>query len=503
MPPPVLQKLFQLPSKPAAVVVSLALVLLSAVMTLFLSTSVTDQLGDIARNYALRQEVDKVARLAGNIEMSRRGYLLTLDQSYLDLYRNSILDVGKTLSGLEVLTSGNPQQDARVKQIRALVEREEEDVRATVDLAQAGKVDAAMQKLRGDEGRVLMDQLSATVTQFINVEEQQLALRNARIDRMRYRITATSIVALISAVVLGLLLFTRVQRYARTLFEGQTALRSANELLEQRVRARTAELEEERRIAERERARVELLLQDTNHRIGNSLATVSSLLGLQMRQTASEDARAALAAARDRVQTVSTAHRRLRLGEDMDTARVDDFLDAVVNDIRTAVGQDRHIEFTTDFAPLDLKARDVTTIGIVVGELVTNAIKHAFKGQTEGRIAVRFKPDGENVPVLTVEDDGIGWNGAGPGRDEKAGNQKGKGGKSASAHTAGNANSNAHSGRNGLGMLVVEQLCMQFGEKPVYGAAEHGSGTCVTVRLPSLAPATQDAEAVAEAGVAE
>ena len=293
MPPPVLQKLFQLPSKPAAVVVSLALVLLSAVMTLFLSTSVTDQLGDIARNYALRQEVDKVARLAGNIEMSRRGYLLTLDQSYLDLYRNSILDVGKTLSGLEVLTSGNPQQDARVKQIRALVEREEEDVRATVDLAQAGKVDAAMQKLRGDEGRVLMDQLSATVTQFINVEEQQLALRNARIDRMRYWITATSIVALISAVVLGLLLFTRVQRYARTLFEGQTALRSANELLEQRVRARTAELEEERRIAERERARVELLLQDTNHRIGNSLATVSSLLGLQMRQTASEDARAA------------------------------------------------------------------------------------------------------------------------------------------------------------------------------------------------------------------
>ncbi|WP_410859437.1 histidine kinase dimerization/phosphoacceptor domain -containing protein, partial [Paraburkholderia sp. SIMBA_054] len=69
-----------------------------------------------------------------------------------------------------------------------------------------------------------------------------------------------------------------------------------------------------------------------------------------MRQTRSEDARAALAAARDRVQTVSTAHRRLRLGEDMESARVDDFLGTVINDIRTAIGQDRKIEFSTDFA---------------------------------------------------------------------------------------------------------------------------------------------------------
>src|SRR5690606_27952088 len=131
--------------------------------------------------------------------------------------------------------------------------------------------------------------------------------------------TATSIVALASAVMLSFLLFSRVQRAARVLFEGQSALLSEKELLEQRVSERTAELEKERAIAERERQRVEILLQDSNHRIGNSLATVSSLLGLQLRQTRSEEARSALSAARDRVQTVSTAHRRLRLGEDMES----------------------------------------------------------------------------------------------------------------------------------------------------------------------------------------
>ncbi len=226
LPSALLQKLLQSSSKPVAVIVSLGLVLLSAIMTLFLSSGVNHQVVDISRNYALRQQVDKVARLASNIEMSRRGYLLTLDETYLDLYRNTILSVDKTLADLEALTDQSPLQDARVQQIRALVEREQEDVRETVNLAQSGDVAAAVEKVRGDEGKVLMDQLANTVTQFIDAEEQQLLERNKRINRMRYWMTATSIVALASAAMLALLLFSRVQRYARSMFEGQTALRS-------------------------------------------------------------------------------------------------------------------------------------------------------------------------------------------------------------------------------------------------------------------------------------
>lgn len=436
-------------------------------MTLFLSSSVTHQILDISRNYALRQQVDKVARLANNVEISRRGYLLTLDDAHLELYRNSILTVDNTLNDLESLLGFDPEQNSRVKRIRSLLEREQQEVHQTVELVEAGNISAALEKVRSDEGKRLMDKLSVTVYEFIDAEEKQLAQRNERINRMRYWMAAASVLALASAAMLGLLLFSRVQRYARAMFEGQTALRSANELLEQRVRERTAELEEERRIAEHERSRVELLLQDTNHRIGNSLATVSSLLGLQMRQTQSEDARAALVAARDRVQTVSTAHRRLRLGEDMETARVDEFLTTVISDISSAIGQDRKIEFVTDFAPLDLKARDVTTIGIIVGELVTNAIKHAFKGKSECRITVRFQPDGDGIPLLEVSDNGVGWRGESVSKCAE---------------------------KNGLGMLVVEQLCVQFGEKPHYGEAEGGRGTRVTVRLATL---TDDVEAAA------
>ena len=457
--------------RPIAFIVSLSLVLLSALITLFLSYGVNKQVVDISRNFELREQVNRVTRIAYNIEMSRRGYLLTLDQDYLNRYEQSIANIDGTLSNLALMTENNPQQHARVIELQSLVERGQNDVRETLNLAKQGKISEATAQLRSNEGKNLRDQLAATVAQFVATEGQELAQRNANIDRMRSLLTATSIVALASAVMLGFLLFSRVQRSARRLFEGQSALLSQKELLEHRVQERTAELENERAIAERERNRVEILLQDSNHRIGNSLATVSSLLGLQLRQTRSEEARAALTAARDRVQTVSTAHRRLRLGEDMESTRIDEFLETVIEDIREGIADERQIIFKTDFEPLDLKSRDVTTIGIILGELITNAIKHAFKGRQGGEISVSFKTDHESgKPALIVEDNGIGWQGN---------------------------DTDSTKEQNGLGTLVVEQLCMQFGEKPVYATCADGSGTRVIVRLSSLAHADVDQESQA------
>ncbi|MEI2616628.1 MAG: sensor histidine kinase [Thermomicrobiales bacterium] len=155
--------------------------------------------------------------------------------------------------------------------------------------------------------------------------------------------------------------------------------------------ARTAEVEEARERAERERARLETLLQDTNHRIGNSLATVSSLLGLQLARSQSEEVRNALEAAQGRVQAIASGHRRLRLGADLETTNAAEFLDAVVGDLaRIGAGRATASHSISDFEPLVIPARDATTLGIVVSELVTNAIKHAFADGRAGRIWIRL-----------------------------------------------------------------------------------------------------------------
>ncbi|MNL51917.1 Blue-light-activated histidine kinase 2 [compost metagenome] len=100
-------------------------------------------------------------------------------------------------------------------------------------------------------------------------------------------------------------------------------------------------------------------------------------------------------------------------------------------------------------------ARDATTLGILVGELVTNAVKHAFPGGRSGTITVSLKRDEAGVPRLTVLDDGVGISGE---------------------HLPGDG---------GLGSVIVRQLANQFGGEPHY-ERRSGGGLSVSVSLPGI-----------------
>src|SRR5690606_2770117 len=96
------------------------------------------------------------------------------------------------------------------------------------------------------------------------------------------------------------------------------------------------------------------------------------------------------------------------------------------------------------------------TIGILVGELVTNAVKHAFTGRERGLIEVILRRGEEGVPELAVVDDGVGLPGELPPGDGP-----------------------------GLGSVIVKQLAMQFGGEPRYERLPQG-GLRVVVPLPDI-----------------
>ncbi|MDB5613160.1 MAG: Two-component sensor histidine kinase, contains HisKA and HATPase domain, partial [Devosia sp.] len=259
---------------------------------------------------------------------------------------------------------------------------------------------------------------------------------------------AAIITALASAVTLAYVLLARTQKKLGTLVR-------ENEKLEAHVMERTQALDEARIHAEQERQRAEALLQDASHRIGNSLATVSSLLGLQLLRTKSEEVRAALESARSRVHAIASAHRRLRLGHDLGIASADEFLEAVLEDIAKTASDSKAITITGEFDPIVVGARDATTIGILAAELVTNALKHGFPDGRVGTIAVSLKPGTNGVPVLMVMDDGIG-----PPEGQSL-------------------------GEGGLGSVIIAQLANQFGGAPHYERRPAG-GLSVSVPMPSI-----------------
>ncbi len=436
------------------VMLSLALVLLAAGASLFLLRGVDGQLSDLQRAQAVREQAQQLILALVDAETAQRGYLLTLDPQFLPPFESATARVDTTYAQLLAQVENSPDQQSAIAALEPLIDGKTGEMAETVELARQGRAAEALAIMRSDEGQRLIVGLRSNLATFIAGEDSTLAERNGAVQSYRQWLVLAILAALAGAAILTYSLIARTQKRYSKLERTSSQLLNQNEQLEHHVRERTAEAEEARAHAERERARVEAVLQDTNHRIGNSLATVSSLLGLQVARTQSEEVRTALDAAQARVHAIASSHRRLRLGPDLETIKVDEFLTLVLEDLRLTHASGRDVQFEGNFEPLTIHARDATTIGIMLGELVTNALKHAFAGTADGKISAHFFRDGE-VTVLAVEDNG-----------------RGLGGLAAQSET-------------GLGAMILKQLARQFGGTADYGERP-GGGTRVSVTLPEL-----------------
>lgn len=438
-----------------AVWVSLGLLCLAAIAALMLMQGIDRQLNDITKTYAVRNAARELTYALSQAEASQRGYLLTADPQFLQPYRDAVSGLDRRVAALLDMTEDDRGQGARVISITGDISNKLAEMNRTVELAATQRSEEAQTLTETGMGARLMAEVTKTLEDFIAEEDLKLASRNQAIDQTRTGLVAALIAALIAAGVLAYALLMRTQKQVSVLAQRQRGLVTQNEALEAEVAERTRDIQEARAHAERERQRVEALLQDTNHRIGNSLATVSSLLALQMMRSDSEDVRTALEAARLRVHAVASAHRRLRLGDDLETASADEFLSAVLEDIAETQTDGGRILLQGDLAPIEVSARDATTLGILVGELVTNALKYAFPAERKGQIFVTLARDEAGIPLLRVRDDGVGMPEASEGTEQ------------------------------GLGSVIIRQLAEQFGGEPQYNRPA-GGGTEVTIVLPEL-----------------
>jgi PAS domain S-box-containing protein len=179
-------------------------------------------------------------------------------------------------------------------------------------------------------------------------------------------------------------------------------LRTLNAELEQRVESRTAEL----RATLKER---EVLLQEVHHRVKNNLQVISSLINLQLRTLGRDASRGALEDCRTRVQAIALIHEKLYQSEDYAEVPFSAYARGLATDIFHATG------VSPENVTLDLAVEDVALAvdkaipcGLILNELMTNALKHAFPGGREGTIRVEVATVEGGGLRLVVGDDGVG-----------------------------------------------------------------------------------------------
>ncbi|QQP90112.1 PAS domain-containing protein [Skermanella sp. TT6] len=151
--------------------------------------------------------------------------------------------------------------------------------------------------------------------------------------------------------------------------------------------------------------RQELLLREVNHRVKNSLQLVNSLLGMQGRQFADPETRRRFEEAAGRVRAISHLHERLYRGTDVERVDFDVYLRALCDDLG-ATAPEFAIRVEAD--PVLLPTDGAVPLGLIVTELVTNAIKHSNPSEGRRLIEVRFGALPGGDLELAVRDHGAG-----------------------------------------------------------------------------------------------
>jgi two-component sensor histidine kinase/PAS domain-containing protein len=170
----------------------------------------------------------------------------------------------------------------------------------------------------------------------------------------------------------------------------------------------TAYLEAERKLKEALREK-EVLLKEVHHRVKNNLQVISSLLSLQAQYVESASVRAVFATSQARVQSIALVHEKLYQSKDLSHIRFDEYLEKLIADLWSAQSAgERGIAAVVEVADLSLSVNIAIPCGLIVNELVSNALKHAFDVASSGTITVRARHARENVIELSVADDGRG-----------------------------------------------------------------------------------------------
>ena len=169
----------------------------------------------------------------------------------------------------------------------------------------------------------------------------------------------------------------------------------------------------ERKIGEEQiRAQLEekeVLLKEIHHRVKNNLQIISSLLHLQSRQVEDESVLAIFNDSQHRVRSMALIHEELYKSEDLANIDFVGYLNSLTHNLMQSYGVDENrIELRTHVKDVYFGIDTAVPLGLIVNELVSNAIKHAFPADRAGVIDISLDADEEEKFRLSVTDDGVG-----------------------------------------------------------------------------------------------
>ena len=151
-----------------------------------------------------------------------------------------------------------------------------------------------------------------------------------------------------------------------------------------------------------------VLLREIHHRVNNNLQIISSLFNLQSNYV-DENSKVILMASQSRVKSMAMIHEKLYQSPDLTRINMKDYIESFVSGLFSLyMAETTAIHLQTDLEDIEMGIDTAIPVGLIINELVTNSLKHAFPAGNEGGIIeISFRKEGELL-TLKIADNGIG-----------------------------------------------------------------------------------------------
>jgi PAS domain S-box-containing protein len=152
----------------------------------------------------------------------------------------------------------------------------------------------------------------------------------------------------------------------------------------------------------------EVLLKEVYHRVKNNLQVVSSLINLQARPVKNEEAKGLLKQSADRIKAMALVHEKLYQSRDLAKIDFGDYIGSLVDSLLYGFGiTSNQVKLSTDIKGIILGIDRAIPCGLIINEVLSNALKYAFPPGQQGIIDISFTHD-QNEYKLVVSDNGVG-----------------------------------------------------------------------------------------------
>ncbi len=362
--------------------------------------------GWVEHTQIVKNKLDDLLLQLTEAETDQRGYILTGDIRYLKLYQTSIKTVNPEIQALRKLTMDNPSQQRRLNQIEPLVLTKLAELQQTIDL-RSQSFDAALQVIRTDKGRLLMNEIQQLVREMDDTENKLLKQRSSNAAAQAQDTTVIIILgSLLAAIVVASAIFTLNQDINKRI-KVENQLQTLNSELELRVINRTEQLEAASRAKDE-------FLSILSHELRTPLnamlgwsrllqaGNLSEAKKIQAIEVIERNAKSQAQLIDDLLDISRVIQGQLRLN--VRSVQPLSFIEAAIDTVRPAA-EARSIRLQ---AVLDPSAGPISgdpdRLQQVVWNLLSNAIKFTPKG---GRVQIRLERINSHIEI-TVSDNGNG-----------------------------------------------------------------------------------------------